>query len=201
MTRTSRTPSVFGATQYGLVLLVCSLFGIWASVALLAAELAYLKNPLAAPACDLNTLIGCGVSLLSPQAHLVAGLPNALIGAMAFSVIALIALLQLSKVSFPRWLWGALVAGSIGALVFVAYFTYQSVAVFKALCPYCMVIWAAAIPIAVFTIGRAMALGHVPPRSVGTHLWTYRWLYTLAVIMAVVLVVVITMRTQIAAVI
>ncbi|OKL54709.1 hypothetical protein BSZ39_02685 [Bowdeniella nasicola] len=200
MTRNRRARQVFGATQYGLVLLLCAVVGLGASLALLKAELTQLKDPFSTPTCDVNSLIGCGTSLLSPQAHLLFGFPNSAVGAIAFGVLILIALLQLSKLTFPRWLWLALAAGSLGGLAFIGYFAYQSIAVFAALCPYCMVIWAATIPIAVFTIARAMALGHLPARSLGANLWTFRWLYTLALYAIIVLVVVIGMRDQIASV-
>lgn len=189
------------AHQFGVVVGLCAFVALAASVALLYSELTHLANPYAQAQCDVNALIGCGTSMHSPQAHLLWGLPNSVLGIMAFCVLLLVALLQLSHTPLPRWLWAALVAGSFGGLAWVGYFAYQSIAVFHTLCPYCTVVWLMTIPIAVFTVSYALAGGHLPGRNLGRHLWAFRWLYTCTLLVVLFLVVVIGLRTQIAAVV
>ncbi|MDO4606673.1 MAG: vitamin K epoxide reductase family protein [Bowdeniella nasicola] len=196
--RPSATPP--NARQFGVVVALCALVALAASIALLYSELAHLTNPYADAQCDINALIGCGTSMHSPQAHLLWGLPNSVAGIMAFTVLLLVGLLQLSRTALPRWLWAGLVLGSCGGLAWVAYFAYQSIMVFHALCPYCTVVWLMTIPTAVFIVGYALAAGHLPGRELGRHLWSFRWLYTCALLVVLFLAVVIGLRDQIAAV-
>ncbi|MDO5699969.1 MAG: vitamin K epoxide reductase family protein [Bowdeniella nasicola] len=198
-TRAKAASSIGGALQYALVLTIASLGGLVSSGALLHAELDHLANPGEVAMCDLNSLVGCGTSLLSPQAHLLFGLPNAMVGLVVFAMATTVGLLLLSGIALPRWMWWVLSLGSLGGIGFVAWFAYQSIAVFHTLCPYCMIVWLMTIPIAIFTLARACATGQVPGRSLGIHVWTFRWLYAFGAVMAIALVVVIGMRHEIAA--
>lgn len=187
-----------GARQYPIVVFVCSLVALGSSLALIHAEITHLQSPNTLAACDINALFGCGSSITSPEAHLVFGLPNAVIGVMAFALLSLISLLIGAAVTLPRWLWWALSLGSLGALGWVGYFVYLSLTEFSSLCPYCTVVWAMTIAIAVFTLSYANARGYLPLVGLGTHVWNFRWLYTFALWVVVVIAVLIGLPSQVA---
>lgn len=192
------TAKIAAPRQYAVVVLLCSLIAFAASLALLHAEITHLANPNEIAACDLNSLFGCGTSLNSAPAHLLLGLPNSAIGIAAFALLMLIALLDASGTTLPKWLWWAVSLGSIGGLCWVGYFVFLSITHFAALCPYCTVVWFMTIPIAIFTLGYANARAYVPLVGFGAHLWNYRWLYTFALWAAIVIAVLIGLPSQVA---
>ncbi|MDO5672274.1 MAG: vitamin K epoxide reductase family protein [Actinomycetaceae bacterium] len=182
--------------------LLTSLTGALASLALLMTELDHLKNPDQALSCNINPLIGCGSSLLTWQAHLLAGIPNSALGLVVFTICATLSILLLSKTRLPAWVWYAWGAGlSLGAAGIV-WFLYQSVTVFKALCPYCMVVWAAIIVLWVHIGARAINLPRTPetthnPPAWARFVWQQRWLITASVFLLIALTILLTMTEQI----
>lgn len=125
----------------GWVLIVSSVIGLAASLMLAIEEYHHLKNPSEALNCDLNPLIGCGSILDTWQGHVLFGVPNQLFGLMAFSVLATIGVLLVSKVQLPRWIFMGLQAGAVAGIISVLWFIYQSLFVLNHLCPYCMITW------------------------------------------------------------
>ncbi|WP_350257687.1 vitamin K epoxide reductase family protein [Scrofimicrobium sp. R131] len=181
-----------------IALLLFAVIGLGASFLLLKSELELLADPAANLGCDINPLIACSDSLMTPQAHLL-GVPNSMIGMMAFSALVALAVTLAAGVRLPRWIWGGLGVGTLVAMVYVLYFLLQSLLTFRALCPYCMIVWAATIGI--FTIvwaalfaggmfgGRGVALG----RSV-LRFWP---LVVLAMYLLVVLAIVLSLPDKI----
>jgi len=74
---------------------------------------------------------GCHVVATSPYAHL-GPVPVALMGVLGYGAMALLAL------SRQPWAMAALLALSLGALIYSCYLTYLEVAVIHALCPWCL---------------------------------------------------------------
>ena len=185
---------------YGWILVVCAALGVLASWQLMLAELAHLRDPMATLSCDVSPLVSCGASLDAWQAHLL-GVPNSFVGAMAFAVLLLIGALLATGHVLPRWTWWGLAAGSLGGVVFVAWFLGISVTVFGKLCPYCMVIWAVTIPVAAHTWARAAVGGHLGlSRADAARILAARWWLVGAMYLAVVLVVAVGLRDAWAAV-
>nr|WP_300340768.1 vitamin K epoxide reductase family protein [Actinomyces sp.] len=161
--------------SYALLLVVASLIGIAASWELMVSELRIIREPLAELTCDINPLVSCADTLTVWQGNLL-GVPNSFIGAMAFSVLLALGLLLASGVRLPRWMWWGMVAGTVGAVAFVAWFLGVSVLTFGKLCPFCMVIWAVTIPTAAATWGEAALRGHLGlPETAARRLWQARW--------------------------
>lgn len=175
-----------------LVLVLGGLLGLWASIALTIDYLHTLQDPDFVPACDLNPLIGCGVFLASEQSN-VFGFPNILIGLIAYPVVITTGVLLAGRVRLPRWYWQGLLLGSTFGVVFVTWLQYQAFTSIRALCPYCVVIWLATIPIFVHTLARTVQNGSVPGgdglRSllVGNR-WVITALWYLVVVAAAVLI-------------
>lgn len=161
--------------HYAWLLIVGSLVGIGASWELMVSELKLIREPLAELTCDINPLVSCGASLDVWQGNLL-GVPNSFVGAMAFSVLLFAGVLLASGGRLPRWVWWGLTAGAVGGIAFVAWFLWVSVETFGKLCPYCMLVWAATIPIAAATWGQAADAGHLGlPRRLARQLYDLRW--------------------------
>ncbi|MCS4484905.1 hypothetical protein NXS08_05375 [Gleimia sp. 6138-11-ORH1] len=124
-------------------LLLASVAGLIASLGLLKTEIEYLSDPTAALNCDISILVGCSSSLTSWEAHLFFGLPNTALGIAFFAVTLFVSVTSYLKVHLPRQVWHLLAAASGASLLFIGFFLYASIFNFQALCPYCLVIWAA----------------------------------------------------------
>lgn len=159
--RPSAHQSAGGAPrELGWVLTVGGLLGLWAAVELVLSELKVAADPDAALACDFNPLIGCGSFITTWQAHAL-GVPNAVVGTVAFAACLTVGVMFLAGVRPARWFWVALVAGATGAIGAIFWFQYQAFFSIRMLCPYCLVVWVVTIPIFVNVLARAGQAGHV----------------------------------------
>lgn len=127
------------------LLIAAGALGTFASFMLAIEEIDHLKHPAAKLACDLNPVVGCGANMDTWQGHVLFGIPNQFIGLIVFAAVATIGFAILAGGKFRRWFWLGLQAGLLFGLVFVHWFMYESLAVIKHLCPYCMLTWVAVI--------------------------------------------------------
>ena len=80
------------------------------------------------------------------------------------------------------------------AAAWILWFQYTSIFVEGALCPYCIVTWAATIPLIVHVLARSFGAGHLPAGDgVRRILVKGRWWLVAAVDLAVVLVAVVAL--------
>ncbi|XCB30244.1 vitamin K epoxide reductase family protein [Arcanobacterium hippocoleae] len=150
-----------GATRTAsITLLLCSLIGLSASLALIMTEKQYLMNPDTALVCDVNPLIGCSDWFSVWQNQVFFGVSNSVVGFGAFSALALLSLVLLGGSALPRFLWRILAISSGFAAIWLVWFMYQSFFVKAALCPYCVCVWIAAIPTLYLFISRALQAEH-----------------------------------------
>lgn len=120
-------------------MLAFGITGLIASFVLAVEEFHLLKNPDTILSCSFNLVLNCAAVMKTWQAS-VFGFPNMFIGLMGFPLVIMIALLGLSKVSFPRWF---LIGGEIGiglATLFAYWLFFNSVYVIQVLCPWCLVV-------------------------------------------------------------
>jgi uncharacterized membrane protein len=68
----------------------------------------------------------------------------------------------LAGARYRRWLWLGLQAGALAGIVFVGWLISQSLYAIGALCPYCMVVWTATIPLFWCTTVHNLRHGVVP---------------------------------------
>lgn len=175
--------------EYGWVALVTSVIGLWASAALAIDFVNRLQDETYVAGCDINPMIGCGLFLDTPAAS-VAQIPNVVVGVAAFPVIATLAVVILSGIALPTWLWRGLSLGTLVGVGFVTYLQYQAMFVLHGLCPWCLVIWAVMIPLFVHTVaraGQAGALGDRSFRGVVANRWVITVLWYLLVVGAVMI--------------
>ncbi|HEV7579155.1 MAG TPA: vitamin K epoxide reductase family protein [Mycobacterium sp.] len=128
--------------------LIAGAVGLLASTTLTVEKIDILLNPSYVPSCNLNPIISCGSVMVTPQAS-VLGFPNTLLGIVAFTVVLVVGVLAVAKVSLPQWFWIGLTAGIFVGAVFVHWLIFQSLYRIGALCPYCMVVWATTITLLV----------------------------------------------------
>lgn len=167
--------AVGSAKTFALGMGLASLVALAVSWELIAAEMAQLKNPLTQLSCDINPLVSCGASLTIWQGNLL-GVPNAFVGAMAYSAFVVLAALIWAQVKLPRWIWQGLAAGAVVNLGFVLWFVSQSVWVLNKLCPWCMVLWTATIPMAWTLLARCAVKGALPLNEASSRtLYKARW--------------------------
>jgi uncharacterized membrane protein len=145
----------------GWLLLVAGLIGLVAAVVLLLEKVRLLEDPSYVPSCSLNPVLSCGTVMGTEQAA-VLGFPNPVLGVIAFPVVVTTGVALLGQASFPRWYWRGLQAGVLSGLGFVGWLIFQSLYRINALCPYCMVVWAVTIPIAVYVTVHNVRTGLLP---------------------------------------
>lgn len=127
-------------------LLIGGALGLLAAFQLTLEKLAIVADPNYSPGCDINPVLACGSVIITEQAEAF-GFPNPIIGLIGYSVVIVMGVLLLARVQLPRWIWLGLNIGALFGFAFVVWLIVQSLYVIGALCPWCMVAWAATIPI------------------------------------------------------
>lgn len=145
----------------GLWLVITGLVAAIGSFMLLYERVLLWQDPDHVTGCDISPWVSCGQVMESWQASTF-GFPNIFLGVVGFPLIIAIGIGLLGGVRLPRWYWGGLQAGVLFALGFCVWLWSQAVFVIGALCPYCMVVWAAVIPLAVVVTARNILHGVIP---------------------------------------
>lgn len=128
------------------LLVAGGLVGLAASVVLTVEKFAVLADPDHVPSCSINPILSCGSIMASPQAEAF-GFPNPLLGIVGFTIVVVTGVVVLAGALLPRWYWLGLQAGTTFAVVFVHWLAFQSLYRIRALCLYCMVVWAVTLPL------------------------------------------------------
>ncbi|MCU1547163.1 MAG: vitamin epoxide reductase family protein [Arthrobacter sp.] len=179
-------PTMTRDRPFALLLLITGVVGWLASGALVLEKLEVLKDPNHVTACDVNPWISCGQVMQTPQSS-VFGFPNMFIGIVAFAVIITTALAILAGAKFARWYWLGLQTGVTLGFIFVVWLWFQALYSIRILCPFCMVVWAAMIPLFVWVTVRNVSHGVLrlpagPARILGDSGWIVTALLYVAVI-------------------
>ncbi|MEI6591424.1 MAG: vitamin K epoxide reductase family protein [Actinomycetes bacterium] len=132
------------------VMIITGLVGLFGAVSLTIERIHVWLNPDATLSCDVNVWISCKSVMLKPQASLF-GFPNSFLGVLAFLAPIAMGVAALLGYRFGKSLWRVFYAGIGMGMVFVGFLFSQSNYVISILCPYCMVVWAAMIPLFVYT--------------------------------------------------
>ena len=159
---TAAAPRSIGASRpFAWLLLVGGAVGLFASTVLTLDKIRLLEDPSYVPGCNINPIISFGSIMRSDQASAF-GFPNSLIGLVAFGVVVAIGAGLLAGASYRRWFWLGLQAGTLFGIGFVTWLMYQTLYRIGALCPYCMVVWAAMIPLFWYTTLHNLRSGVIP---------------------------------------
>ncbi|MCI7550874.1 MAG: vitamin K epoxide reductase family protein [Actinomycetaceae bacterium] len=142
------------------VILISGIVGTFSSIGLLMAEKQKLSDPDAVLLCDINPLVGCGKWIGTWQNEVLFGVSNSVWGLAFFAGIAALGLALLAKARFASWLWQLLAIGVTLAIAWVLWFQYESFFVEGSLCPYCVLVWVATIPLFVTVWARSLQAHH-----------------------------------------
>jgi len=160
------------------LLIVLGAVGLVASALLVIEGVNVAGDPDYVPVCSINPILTCTSAMLSPQGELF-GFPNPLLGVAGFPVVVATGAAMLAGASMARWFWTGLWFGGLGAMVFMHWLIVESLFSIEALCPYCMVVWAATTPLFAVVSAYALpsgALGERVARStVVSDLVALRW--------------------------
>lgn len=162
---------------YGVGLTVLGATGLAAAFALTVDKIRLLEDPTFKPSCDLNPVLSCGSVIVTDQAS-VFGFPNPLMGVVGFSVVVTLGVLLATGTRLPSWVMAGLAVGATLGLGFVHWLAFQSLYRIGALCPWCLVVWAVTIPIAVWSV--LLALRTRTDSRLVELLWSVRYLIVLA---------------------
>jgi uncharacterized membrane protein len=135
-----------------ILLIVAGVVGFYGSFKLVVEKYELLENPTKGLACDINPFVSCSTVIDSWQSHLF-GFPNPILGVAGFVAPIAVGVALLAGAKFARWFWIAFNAGLFLAWAFVTFLFIQTVFFIGALCPWCMLVWTATIPMFwVFTV-------------------------------------------------
>ena len=133
--------------------------------------------------------------MLSEQAALF-GFPNPLIGIATFMAPIVVGFAILAGARFANWFWQLFFVGHALALVFVLWLFNAAVFEIGSLCPYCMVAWAAVIPLfwQLLTHGAREGYLPVPAKSINFFFKAYDWAWLVSLVFALVLATIIAIE-------
>lgn len=183
---TAPVPAMTRTRPFGWLLVITGVVGWLASGVLVLEKLEVLKDPNHTTVCDVNPWISCGQVMQTWQSSLF-GFPNMFIGIVAFAVVMTIGMALLAGATFARWYWIGLQAGVTLGFAFVVWLWSQALYVINILCPFCMVVWAAMIPLFVWVTLRNITAGVIPvPARAARILGDSGWIITALLYVAVI---------------
>ncbi len=138
---TPRRPWIFA-----IFLVIAGAAGWWSAFQLTIDKFAVLAHPGTELNCNFSVLVQCGKNLDSWQGSAF-GFPNPIIGLGGFAAVIAVGVSVLAGARFARWYWILFNLGVAGALAFVIWLIGESIFVLGTLCPWCMAVWAATIPL------------------------------------------------------
>lgn len=176
-------------------LIVAGLVGWVASFALTLERFHVAADPNATLSCDVASFISCKSVMLSTQAKLF-GFPNPLIGLAAFMAPFFVGWAILAGAKFAAWFWRLFFVGHVLAMTFVIWLAHEAIFEIGALCPYCMVAWAAVIPLFWQLLFHGTREGYIPVplKTVGLFVRIYDYAWAFALVTALILVLIIAAR-------
>ena len=169
---------------FGWFWAITSLIALAASVTLMAEKMAVLADPNHITSCDVNPWVSCGTVMKSWQASLF-GFSNQYIGVIGYAAMTAIGMAMVAGAQFARWFRIGMWLGATFALGFCLWLFTQAVWDIGALCIYCMVVWAMAIPMWVYLSAKLW----VERSSTSTRAAQYvtEWSWVLVVLLYVVI--------------
>lgn len=157
------------------------IIGWIASGILVLERLAVYDDAAHVTSCDVNPWVSCGRVFQAWQASLF-GFPNPLIGVVAFAVVITTGMAILSGARFARWYWIGLQTGVTLGFVFVIWLWSQALFDINILCIYCMIVWAAMIPLFILLTIRNLVHGVIrAPGALARFLSAWAWMIVVLV--------------------
>jgi uncharacterized membrane protein len=177
------------------LLLIGGLIAMAASIMLSVEVFDRLKNPHYVPICNLNPVLSCTSVADSSQSHLF-GFPNYFIGIAGYGAVSAFGAALLAGAKFKRWLWQLIEVGVLFAISFLTWLQFETIYRIGALCIFCMIVWAATIPIFWYTTLYNLRAGNLktPERLRGIVGFAQRHHGDIVVLWFVIIIVLILKR-------
>lgn len=131
---------------FAIFSIIAGVVGWFASFELVTEYIRTLQDPSYIPNCAVSILVTCGPNMESWQGAIL-GFSNTIIGVAAFMAPIFIGVCLLAGIRFPKWFWAIYKAGIAAGFVFILWLAHQSIFSLGTLCPWCMVVWVAMIPL------------------------------------------------------
>lgn len=165
--------------NFSLLMVIAGAIGLLASSTLLVERIHLLEDPSYVPMCNFGDVLDCGSVMTTAQASAF-GFPNVIIGIVSFAVVLTIGMAGLAGATFKNWFWTGLQLGVIFAIVFIHWLMYQTLFNIRALCMYCMIVWAVTGPLFWYVTIRNLGAFDDPEEEepgllAGTALAKYHW--------------------------
>lgn len=159
-TRTAapEVPWLFRNRGLGWVLIVLGGIGLIASFSLTLEYLHALTEPDAELLCDISLFVTCQPAMMS-SAGAVLGFPNIILGLICFTIAVVTGVVLTTGAKLPAWYMVLFNIGLLGGAVLITYLQWFSGFQLRALCLWCMIIWAATIPLMTITTISNLAQG------------------------------------------
>ncbi|MUK02219.1 hypothetical protein GM708_09960 [Vibrio cholerae] len=166
-------PAFARRVPFAVMLVVTGITGWIAAGILILEKLELYRNPDHVTSCDINPWVSCGQVMETWQSELF-GFPNPFIGLVGFTIIITTGMALLAGARFNRWYWIGLQVGVTIGAVFATWLWSQALFSIFILCLYCMIVWAAMIPLFILTTVRNMVHGVIPAPAAVTR-WVADW--------------------------
>ncbi|WDF35012.1 vitamin K epoxide reductase family protein (plasmid) [Arthrobacter agilis] len=166
-------PGFARRVPFGIMLVATGVIGWVAAGILILEKLELYRNPDHVTSCDINPWVSCGQVMETWQSELF-GFPNPFIGLVGFTIIITTGMALLASAQFNRWYWAGLQAGVTLGAVFATWLWSQALFDIYILCLYCMIVWAAMIPLFILTTVRNLVYGVIPAPA-GLTRWLAAW--------------------------
>lgn len=155
---------------YGYILSIGGVLGLVAMVWQSTERITMLKNPDKILNCNLNPVIDCG-AVLGNKLAAIFGFPNAFIGIIVFSMLAMAGFALLSGVKFTNVYKRVVFALALILLLFSMWFFAVSLYSIGKICIFCAVGWFVSVPIFIYA-----TLDLLSNKSTKKYKQTYDWL-------------------------
>jgi len=150
---------------FAWLLVITGALGALGSLVITVDKSRLLENPAYVPSCNLNPVLSCTSVMRSEQAA-VFGLPNPLIGLVAFGAVTAAGFGLLAGARYRRWYWLGLNVGTFAGVAFCMWLMSQALYEIGALCLWCMLVWAVTIAMFWYTTVHNLRRGIIPaPRG------------------------------------
>lgn len=125
----------------GFLLVVAGLIGLLASFSLTYDLMKLGQNPDYVPSCSINPIISCTSVMDTPEATIIADIPNSILGIIGFSMLIAFGVIVATGVLLPRKIWQLANIAAIGGIVVSHGLMFSSVFALHKICPWCFVTW------------------------------------------------------------
>lgn len=171
-----RSPVAAGASRaFGWMLAITGAAGLLAAWVITLDKIKLAENPDFTPGCSLNPVVSCGNIMESDQATAF-GVPNPLIGLVAYGIVICVGASVLAGARFPRWYWLTFNAGTLFGVAFCTWLMYQSLYDIGALCLWCCLAWVATLIMFWYVTAHNVRSGFLPaPRAVRDFFDEFAW--------------------------